>query len=190
MVDLVAEAVRLDAFLRSHGWRFSFIGGLAVLHWGEPRLTRALDLSLFTGFGSEASFVDVLLAAYAPRIEGAREIALARRVLLLKSEGGVGIDVSLAALPYEELLVTRAVRVEMLPGSEVTVCAPEDLIIMKMFAGREIDLRDVGSVIVRQSARGLDWRHIEAHLAELASLKEDPGLLPRLRSLRESVERR
>jgi len=100
MVDLVAEAVRLEAFLQSRGWRYCFVGGLAVQHWGEPRLTRDLDLSLLTGFGSEASYVDALLGVYAPRIEAARDLALARRVLLLRSEGGVGIDVSLAALPY------------------------------------------------------------------------------------------
>lgn len=189
MVDLVAEAVRLEAFLEARSWRFCFIGGLAVQHWGEPRLTRDLDLSLLTGFGSEAGYVDALLSVYAPRIAAARDFALERRVLLLRSEGGVGIDVSLAALPYEELMVSRAVPVEMLPGSAVRLCSPEDLIIMKMFAGRDTDLRDVRSVIVRQQARGLDWRHIEANLAELAGLKDDPALLERLRNLRESVGR-
>jgi len=189
MLDLVAEAVRLEAFLQSRAWRHCFIGGLAVQHWGEPRLTRDLDLSLFTGFGSEAFYVDALLSAYSPRIEAARDFALARRVLLLRSAGGVGIDVSLAALPYEELVVSRAVPVEMLPGSVVRLCSPEDLIIMKMFAGRDTDLRDARSVIVRQEVRGLDWRHIEENLAELAELKEDPTLLARLRSIRASVAR-
>ncbi|MBM3747206.1 MAG: hypothetical protein FJW34_15570 [Acidobacteria bacterium] len=187
MVDLVSEAVRLEAFLQSRGWRYCFIGGLAVQHWGEPRLTRDLDLSLLTGFGGEASYVDALLSVYAPRIEAARDFALARRVLLLKSEGGIGIDISLAALPYEELVVSRAVPVEMLPGSTVRLCSPEDLIIMKMFAGRDTDLRDVRSVIVRQEARGLDWGHIEAHLALLAEAKQDPTLLPRLRDIRKTV---
>ena len=190
MVDLVVEAVRLEAFLQSRGWRFCFIGGLAVQHWGEPRLTRDLELSLWTGFGSQASYVDALLSVYSPRIEAARDFALARRVVLLRGEGGVGIDVSLAALPYEELLVSRAVPVEMLPGSAVRLCSPEDLIVMKMFAGRDTDLRDVRSVIVRQQVRGLDWRHIEDHLAELAELRDDPSLLPRLRNIRESVGRR
>lgn len=187
MVDLVDEAVRLEAFLQSRGWRYCFIGGLAVLHWGEPRLTRYLDLSLLTGFDGAAPYVDALLSVYSPRIEAARDFALTRRVLLLKSEGGVGIDVSLAALPYEERLIGRAVPVQMLPGSTVHLCCPEDLIVMKMFAGRDTDFRDVRSVIVRQQARGLDWRHIEADLAELAEVKGDPTLLPRLRNIRESV---
>ena len=186
MVDLIGEAVRLEAFLQSRGWRFCFIGGLAVQHWGEPRLTRDLDVSLLTGFGGERAYVESLVSVYSPRIEDAIEFALTRRVLLVRSESGVGIDVSLAALPYEELAVNRAIPVEMLPGSSVRLCSPEDLIVMKMFAGRDTDLRDVRSVIVRQSERGLDWRYIETHLADLAELKEDPALLARLREIRQA----
>lgn len=187
MVDLVAEAVRLQAFLESRGWRFCFIGGIAVQHWGEPRLTRDLDLALLTGFGGEAAFVDTLLSAYRARMQDAREFALARRVLLLRTEEGLGIDVSLAALPYEELAVDRAVSVEMLPGAAIRLCSAEDLIVMKMFSGRDTDLRDVRSVIVRQGTR-LDWPYIEVHLADLADLKDDPELPQRLQNLRRSAQ--
>lgn len=186
MVDLIAEAAALEAFLESRGWRFCFIGGLAVQHWGEPRLTRDLDLSLLTGFGGEAAYIDTLLNTYAPRIEKAREFALERRVLLLGSEGGVGIDVSLAALPYEETAIGRAVTVEMLAGTRIRLCSPEDLIIMKLFAGRDTDLRDARSVMVRQEPRGLDWRYVEAQLTELATLRDDRDLIAQLRRLRES----
>ena len=99
MVDLVSAASVLQKQLEEHGWRFCFIGGLAVQHWGEPRMTRDLDLALLTGFGTEASFVDTLLASYRGRITDARTFALARRILLLQTESGIGIDISLAALP-------------------------------------------------------------------------------------------
>lgn len=189
MVDLIAEAARLQQFLDLRGWRYCFIGGLAVLHWGEPRLTRDLDLALLTGFGTEAAYVDALLAAYRPRISGARDFALERRVLLIQSDSGVGIDVSLAALPYEETAIDRAVSVELLPGSPIRLCSPEDLIIMKLFAGRETDLRDARSVIVRQGEERLDWRYIELHLTELADLKADPSLPVRLAEIRRSARR-
>jgi hypothetical protein len=45
-------------------------------------------------------YVDGLLAEYQARMSGAREFALARRALLLRTPGGAGIDVSLAALPF------------------------------------------------------------------------------------------
>lgn len=183
MVDLIEEAARLQAFLDGHGLRFCIIGGLAVQWWGEPRLTRDIDISLLTGFGAEAAPVDLLLTAYAPRIAGAREFALANRVLLLRSPGGAGIDVSLAALPYEELAIGRAPLVELMPGRTLRLCSPEDLIVMKLFAGRETDIRDARSVAVRQGER-LDWVYVETQLAGLADLAGDPELMHRLRRLR------
>jgi hypothetical protein len=188
VVDLIAEALRLNSFLESRGWGFCFIGGLAVQHWGEPRLTRDLDVSLLAGFGSEDAYIDALLATYAPRMDSARQFALDRRVLLLRSAGGIGIDVSLSALPYEAIAVSRAIDVEMNPGSRIRLCSPEDLIIMKVFAGRETDLRDARSVMVRQGTGRLDWAYVEQHLSELGELKEDPELLPLLRRMRQSCE--
>ena len=186
MVDLIEEAFRLQSFLEHHQRQFCFIGGLAVQWWGEPRLTRDIDVSLLTGFGAEERPVDLLLSAYLPRIPDARSFALAHRVLLLRSPEGIGIDVSLAALPYEELAVERASPVELLPGRALRLCSPEDLVVMKLFAGRETDLRDARSVVVRQGESRLDWPYMEAHLAGLASLAEDSGLVDRLRRLRRS----
>ena len=123
MVDLVQEALRLQDFLQGRDWRFCFIGGLAVQHWGEPRLTRDLDVSLFVGFHNEAAFVDELLRRYAARMQDARTFALSRRVLLLRSAGGIGIDISLAALPYEEGAIRRSVLIEMLPGALIRLCS-------------------------------------------------------------------
>jgi hypothetical protein len=36
---LFAAALEIQQFFNAHGWRFCFIGGLAVQRWGEPRLT-------------------------------------------------------------------------------------------------------------------------------------------------------
>ena len=59
---------------------------------------------MLTGFGNEERFIELLLSAYPARIENAGAFALANRVLLLRTESGVGIDVSLGALPYEETM--------------------------------------------------------------------------------------
>lgn len=37
--------------------QFCFIGGLALLRWGEPRTTRDTNLTLLTGFGGEERFI-------------------------------------------------------------------------------------------------------------------------------------
>lgn len=187
MVDLIHEASRLQAFLDARHWDYCFIGGIAVQHWGEPRLTRDVDLALLTGFGGEAEFIDPLLAQYEGRLPDAREFALARRILLLRTPSGIGIDISLAALPFEQDAMRRTVLAEYAPGLRLRICSPEDLVVMKMLAGRETDLRDVRSILVRQVAGELDSARVEAQLAELAEVSNDAHLLGRFRQIRASV---
>ncbi len=103
-----------------------------------------------------------------PRLSGAREFALERRVLLLKTGRGIGIGISLA------------VPVEMPPGATLRLCSPEGLII----AGRATDMRDARSVVLRQGVSALDWQQMEYCLAEQAELKQHLRMMERLRHLR------
>jgi hypothetical protein len=185
VIDLVAEAFDLQSYLERLGWRFCFIGGLAVQAWGEPRLTRDIDISLMTGFGGEFEYIDGLLARYEARLPDTREFALRTRTLLLRSPHGVGVDVSLAALPYEDGMIARAVRVEFAPGKPLLVCSAEDLVVTKLFAGRDTDVRDARSVAVRQP--GLNWSFIERALAELDELRGSSGLVEAARRIRAAI---
>ncbi len=54
MQDLILAAREVQEFLLARSWKFCFIGGLALQRCGIPRLTRDMDLSLFSGFGHEA----------------------------------------------------------------------------------------------------------------------------------------
>jgi hypothetical protein len=186
-VDLFTEAIQLQQFLSSRAWSFTFVGGLALQYWADPRIPRAIDVALLAGFGRESEFVDPLLSVYAPRIPDAREFALARRVLLLRTAAGTAIDVSLAALAFEAHMIERAVTVEPLPGHTLRICSPEDLIVMKLFAAREADVREARSVAVRRRAGPLDWPYIDEHVRALAELKDDPHMLRLLDYIRESV---
>lgn len=172
MRRLVEIAADLQHFFESRNWGFCFIDGLAVQHWGEPRLTRDLDVSLLTGFGNEERFIDPLLVVYPERMPHAREFALQRRVLLLASADGVGIDIILAALPFEEEAIQRACSIEMLPSARLKLCSAEDLVVYKIFAGRPLDIEDARSVLVRQSKARLDLAYVEARLRELSEITE------------------
>ena len=108
MNDVIEAAVDLQRFCDSQRWRSCIIGGVAVQRWGETRVTRDVDLTLLTGFGCEEAFIDGLLAAYEPRNSNPLEFASRNRVVLVKAKNGVGIDVSLGALPFEESIVNRA----------------------------------------------------------------------------------
>jgi hypothetical protein len=150
-------------------------------------MTMDVDLSLLTGFGEEEAFVDEFLRHYDGRLPDAKNFALQNRVLLLRHSSGVGIDIALAALPFEESAVARSVMIEMEPGCNVRLCTAEDLIVMKAFANRVIDWHDVRGIIVRQGIGKLDWNYIDKELMPLCEAKEQPEIMDRLESLREEV---
>ena len=183
MIDLFEAARQLQVFCDSEGWRSCFIGGLAVQRWGEPRVTLYVDLTVLAGFGGEDPFIDTLIAAYSPRIAVARAFARRHRVLLLRTTQGVGIDVSLGAIPFEERVVSRATLFAFGPGLDIRTCSAEDLIVLKLFASRALDIRDAEGVAVRQKDQ-LDWRYIENQLRPLAELKDEAAILSALARVR------
>jgi hypothetical protein len=105
---LLDAAQEIQQFCERRQWRFCFIGGIAVQHWGEARLTRDADLTVFTGIDEELRYVDELLAHFRSRIEEARQFALRHRVLLLRASNDIPLDVTLGALPFEEKAVASA----------------------------------------------------------------------------------
>ena len=95
MNAVIAAAAELQAVCEAEGWHHCLIGGVALQRWGEARETVDVDLTLLTGFGDEARFIARLTTLFAARIPDADAFALANRVLLLRTDTGVGLDVAL-----------------------------------------------------------------------------------------------
>ncbi len=187
MNELTALALELQEFCAQRNWQVCIIGGLAVQHWGEPRFTKDVDLTLLTGFGNEGPFIDELLAAYESRLPDARAFALSHRILLLRSASGIGIDISLGGLDFETAAVTRAKAIELEPGAFVRICTAEDLIVFKAFADRPQDHLDIKGILTRQGTRNLDWKYIHKHLVVLCELKESPDIIPKLERAKKEI---
>lgn len=182
-IDLFGVARELQDFCDGQRWNSCFIGGIAVQRWSQARVTRDVDLTLLTGFGDEVRYIEELLAKFEPRIDDAAAFALRNRVLLLMSSSGVGIDISLGALPFEHLVVKRASLYEFAPDLALRTCSAEDLMVMKLFAFRGIDLRDAEGIAVRHGNM-LNWRYVEEQLVPLAEAKEDPEILNEFKRIR------
>ena len=75
MNALFAAAAEIQDHLRRTGERFCFIGGVALQRWGEPRLTRDVDLTLLCPYGAESATAERLLAGFSPRMPDARDWA-------------------------------------------------------------------------------------------------------------------
>jgi len=182
VIEIIRAAAELQALCESQRWRFCFIGGLALQRWGEPRETIDVDLTLWTGFGGEEPVVRTLLEHFDPRIADAVEFALSRRVVLARARSGVGLDIALGGLPFEQVVVERSSLFAFSPHTLLRTCSAEDLIVLKAFAARARDWLDVEGIIIRQSGR-LDWPYIRSQLQPLAELKESPEIM-------EEIERR
>jgi hypothetical protein len=182
MNPIFAAALEMERACRDAAFSFCFIGGLAVQRWGAPRMTVDVDLTLLTGFGSEAPFVDHLLGTFRGRLPDARDFALTHRTLLLTASNGVHLDVSLGAMPFEERAVARASRFAISPTEGLTTCSAEDLIVHKAFAARDKDWGDIASIAERQRGR-LDESIIWTELEPLLELKDDHASAPKLRAI-------
>jgi hypothetical protein len=183
MIDILEAADDLQKFCEARGWRFCFIGGLAVQRWSEARVTRDVDLTLLTGFGNEDTYIQALMEKYEGRSKDAAAFARRSRVLLLRSANDVGLDISLGAIPFEAEAVSRGSLFAFAPGFELRTCSAEDLIVFKLFASRPLDIRDAEGVAIRHKDE-LDWQYIERQLAPLAEVKDEPAILETLARLR------
>jgi hypothetical protein len=186
MNKLLQLGLELEQFCRKNNWKFCFIGAIAVQRWGEPRLTQDLDITIISGFGDESSFIDVLLDVYVGRIENAKEFALRNRVLLLKNDINIPIDVSLGAMPFEERAAERASQYKYAEDVLLTTCSAEDLIVLKAFANRDKDWIDIEGIIARQGNK-LNLNLIYEELRPLVELKEEPEILAKFNLLKRKI---
>lgn len=149
-MSLLHAAAEIARFLEDRAVPYFIIGGLALQHWGEPRLTRDVDITVLVSPEELEAFVDAVLAHFQPRISDARDFALRHRVLLIQAQDGVPIDISLGIPGYEEEALVRAVEVEFPGVGKLRLIGPEDLIIHKCVAGRPRDVEDVEGILLRQ----------------------------------------
>jgi hypothetical protein len=184
--DLYHAALQVQEFRQARNWRHCFIGGLALLRWGEPRQTKVADLVLLTQFQNEEDFVTKLFAHFSSRVENPVEFAMQNRVVLLTTEARIPIDISLGGLPFEEHMIDRASAFEYLHGVDLVTASKEDLVVLKAFAGRAKDWVDLEGILICQGS-DLDWKLILMELAPLCELKESPETVDRLIELRDSL---
>ena len=78
-----------------------------------------------------------------------------------RARSGVGLDIALGGLPFEQSVVERSSLFAFPPDTRLRTCSAEDLIVMKAFAARPKDWLDVEGIIIRQMGT-LDWQYIRA----------------------------
>jgi len=179
-MNLLCESgLEMQNFIQNQGWIFCFIGGLAVLRWGEIRMTQDIDISLFIEFGDEEKYLKKILKHFRSRIPDAFDFALNHRVLLLKASNNVPVDIAIAGFPFEKEMINRSSLFLFQPDCALKTCSAEDLIILKAFANRNKDWSDIESIIVKQG-NNLNVKYINERLRPLSDLKEEPEIMDRI----------
>ena len=162
--------------LQRAGVPYMVFGGQAVLLYGEPRLTRDIDISL----GIDPNHPAPVLAMIAELglrslVDDVEEFLRQTFVLpVLHAESGIRIDFVFSFSPYEHQAIGRA-RTVPIDGVNVRFVALEDLIVQKVIAGRPRDLDDAEKVIVKNP--GFDRAYVEKWLREFDQELESQFLL-------------
>lgn len=142
---------------------YMVIGGQAVQLYGEPRMTRDIDLTL--GLGSEG--LDRVLAVCGacglkPLPAAPAEFVRETMVLpALEERTGIRVDFVFSFTDYERQAISRSRSIE-LGGVSVRFATVEDVVIHKLVAGRLRDLEDVRSIVLKHP--GLDRGYVEEWL--------------------------
>jgi hypothetical protein len=96
----------------------------------------------------------------------------------------IKVDIALGLTGFEQQTVSRAEAID-LAGTTVFVATAEDLVIMKVLAGRPQDDVDLRGILLAQG-EGLDWGYC-VKLADELGRALDQDLVARLTSFRESL---
>jgi predicted nucleotidyltransferase len=157
---------RLARALDDAGLPYMVIGGQAVLLYGEPRLTRDVDLTLGVGPERLADVLGVVeRLGLRPLVEPEPFVTETLVLPCEEPESGIRVDLAFSLPGYERTALTRTNRVQV-GGAEVRFASVEDLLIQKVVAGRPRDLEDARGVLLRNP--GVDVGYVRRWLTEFS----------------------
>lgn len=151
--------------LRKDSIPYMVIGGQAVLLYGEPRLTKDIDITLGVGV-RELNKLKETISSLGFKILVERDEEFVERNMVLPTldeKSGIRVDFIFSFSPYERQAIERAKDIK-LGRSLVRFASLEDVVIHKVIAGRPRDLEDIKSILLKNQKYDSDY--IEKWLKE------------------------
>jgi hypothetical protein len=135
---------------------YMVIGGQAVLVYGEPRLTRDIDIILGMGVDGLDRVKKIIKAIGLKSLVEKEKAFVERNMVLptLDKKSGIRVDFIFSFSPYGRQAIGRARDIK-LGRSLVRFASLEDVVIHKMIAGRARDLDDVKSILLKNPKHDL-----------------------------------
>jgi hypothetical protein len=161
-------------FLESERIAYALVGGMAVSLRGQPRVTADVDMVIAVEIDRALALVERLgQSKFRPLFDGIEEVVARAFILPLRHRSThVKLDLAIGLSGFERQAIARAQSVEV-AGSPISVATIEDLLIMKVLAGRPQDEQDIAGLVSAQGER-LDWDYCLDVATELGeSLGQD-----------------
>lgn len=153
---------------------YCLIGALAVSAWGHVRSTRDIDLLVLPDEPARSELVESLVAkGFRRDSEWMERNPLAKDVVLRlfhRSHADLPLDLLFAGDAHSQSTLARRRALHVL-GSSLFVCSPEDLIILKVKAGRPHDFEDALGIVKNPDLR-LDFGYLENWATRLGLSEE------------------
>lgn len=163
--------IRLAEGLDNRGLPYMIIGGQAVLLYGEPRLTRDIDITLgvdIDRFEDVASLAQEICLIPLPQ-DPLKFINETMVFPTQEKSTGIRVDFIFSFSLYESQAIQRARQI-LLGRKMVCFASPEDVAVHKIIAGRPRDLEDVRAILLKNPL--MDTGYIRKWLKELSSALE------------------
>ena len=147
---------------------YLIIGGQALLIYGEPRLTKDIDITL--GVGPE--FLEKIIKIVEKlklKILIKDPVNFVKETFVLPvidNHYGIRIDFIFSVSEFEQNAIKRAKKVKI-NSYPVKFASIEDLIIFKMIAGRERDLEDVRVLLLKNQ---IDFEYVKKWLLKFQKI--------------------
>lgn len=168
---------------------YMIIGGQAVLLYGEPRLTRDIDITLGVGIDALEKIIEVCKEVIlTPLPSNIPEFVEKTMVLPAKDETtGIRIDFIFSFTLYERQAIKRARKI-LIKNTVVQFASPEDVIIHKVFAGRARDMDDTRSILIKNPL--VDLPYIKKWLAKFNQSSPEKGFLRKFKEVLDSIPKK
>lgn len=171
----IAAADAAAQALEALGQPFCLIGGMALPAWGRLRFTHDVDFLLLVAADRFPKVAGQVVQSLRERgfahLERTDRKRLEDKLVLffyypIPDQGlSIRVDAILAAGPFHAKVLERKQK-RRINDHEVWVAACEDLILLKMAAGRPIDVADAKALFSR-NATTLDRGHLSTWAAQL-----------------------
>ncbi len=169
-----AILTRIAQHLDDASLPYMVIGGQAVLLYGEPRLTKDIDITLGATLEELPKVLELVDAMGLEPLVDPQTFTRQTMVLPCRDPGSeVRVDLIFSFSPYERQALERARRDKM-GDAAVAFASLEDVIVHKVIAGRPRDLEDVTSMLVKNP--DLDASYVRTWLREFAASLDEPLL--------------